>query len=45
MSLSSINSAPQTGSLELLATQIKNPPALANDSSSTITITLTATGQ
>ncbi|MEB3123438.1 MAG: hypothetical protein VKL41_19720 [Snowella sp.] len=45
MSLSSIKSAPQTGSLELLATQIKNPPALANDSSSTITITLTATGQ
>ncbi|MFB2738303.1 hypothetical protein [Umezakia ovalisporum] len=45
MTLSSINSNSQAGSLELLATELTSPPALLNNSGSTVTITLTATGQ
>ena len=45
MVLASIVSTSQTGSLELLATQLNNPPALANNSGSTVTVSLTATGQ
>ena len=45
MVLASLVSTSQTGSLELLATQLNNPPALANNSGSTVTVSLTATGQ
>jgi hypothetical protein len=45
MVLASVVSTSQTGSLELLATQLNNPPALANNSGSTVTVSLTATGQ
>ena len=45
MALSSINSTPQTGSFELLSTQLKNPPALTNNSGSTVTVAITATGE
>ena len=45
MALTSINSAPQTGSLELLSTQVTDLPALVNNSVSTITVAITATGQ
>ncbi len=45
MVLASIVSTSQTGSLELLATELNNPPALANNSGSTVTVSLTATGQ
>lgn len=45
MSLSSITSVPQTGSFELLSTQLTNPPALTNNSGSTVTVAITATGE
>ena len=45
MALTSIASTSQNGSFELLATELKTPPALANNSGSTVTISLTATGQ
>ena len=45
MALSSINSTPQTGSFELLSTQLKNPPSLTNNSGSTVTVAITATGE
>jgi hypothetical protein len=45
MALSSINSTPQTGSFELLSTQLKNPPALTNNSGSTVTVAITAAGE
>ena len=45
MSLSSITSVPQSGSFELLSTQLTNPPALTNNSGSTVTVAITATGE
>jgi len=45
MALSSITSVPQSGSFELLSTQLKNPPALTNNSGSTVTVAITATGE
>ena len=45
MALSSISSTTQTGSFELLSTQLKNPPALTNNSGSTVTVAITATGE
>ena len=45
MSLSSITSVPQSASFELLSTQLKNPPALTNNSGSTVTVAITATGE
>jgi hypothetical protein len=45
MALSSIGSTTQTGSLELLSTQFTDLPALINNSGSTITVAITATGQ
>jgi hypothetical protein len=45
MALSSIASVPQSGSFELLSTQLKNPPSLTNNSGSTVTVAITATGE
>jgi hypothetical protein len=45
MSLIQIITNSQTGSLDLLATEYKNPPGLANTSGEAIKITITATGQ
>ena len=45
MSLIPIITNSQTGSLDLLATEYKNPPGLANTSGEAIKITITATGQ
>jgi hypothetical protein len=45
MALSSITSVSQSGSFELLSTQLKNPPSLTNNSGSTVTVAITATGE
>lgn len=45
MALTTIASTSQSGSLELLATELKNPPALINDSGSTVTVAIGATGE
>lgn len=45
MSLTSIITNSQNGSFDLLATEYKNPPGLANTSGEAIKIAITATGQ
>lgn len=45
MSLTSIITNSQNGSFDLLATEYKNPPGLANTSGEAIRIAITATGQ
>ena len=45
MTLSSIASVPQSGSFELLSTQLTNPPSLTNNSGSTVKVAITATGE